>query len=119
MAACRGTHYEYRALINRYGAERHARVIHRFGRYPARTEILARESTAAELRHLRFEADLGERQQTKLNGTWLYRIKAVGFFVRTAIYLVGCRDAGVLLRFLRSVLWNSQSRRTPKSGDFV
>ncbi len=99
--AARGTPFEYRALLNKYGAERHVRVIQRFGRYPSRNAALGRASTSDELEHLARHADVWERQQTPAMGTLGHRIRAAGFFIRTAIWLVGCRDGAVLGRFLR------------------
>src|SRR5579871_4266021 len=95
-----GTPFAYRALLNQYGAERHVRLIQRFGRYPARNAILGRTSTPEELAHLAGDTDAWERQQTPSMGTWLHQIRAAGYFVRTAVWLVGCREGGVLADFI-------------------
>lgn len=99
-AAARGTPFEYRALLNKYGAERHVRLVQRFGRYPSRNRALGREPTTHEVEHLARDADAWERQQTPEMGTLLHHIRAAGFFVRTAVWLVGCRELSVLGGFL-------------------
>lgn len=103
-AAAHGTAYEYRARLNQYGAERHVRLIQRFGRYPARNAILRRTSTPEELDHLARHTDVWERQQTKQMGSLGHRVRAAGFFVRTAIWLVGCREGDALGRFIGQCL---------------
>jgi uncharacterized protein (DUF924 family) len=102
--AARGTPYHFRALLNRYGAERHVRVIQRFGRYPHRNVILGRASTDEEVRYLRHHAELWELQQSSRHGSFLYKVKAAQFFVRQAVYLIGARDGDALAGFLAACL---------------
>lgn len=102
--AARGTPYHLRALLNRYGAERHVRVIQRFGRYPHRNVILGRASTIEERRYLASDAELWELQQSARHATFGYRVKAAGFFLRTAIYLIGARDGDAVASFLAACL---------------
>ena len=102
--AARGTPYHLRALLNRYGAERHVRVIQRFGRYPHRNVILGRDSTVEELHYLQHDAELWELQQSSRHGTFVYKLKAAQFFLRTAVYLIGARDGDAITGFLGACL---------------
>jgi uncharacterized protein (DUF924 family) len=102
--AARGTPFHFRALLNRYGAERHVRVIQRFGRYPHRNVILGRDSTPEELHYLRHDAELWELQQSSRHGTFFYKLKAAAFFVRNAVYLIGAHDGDAITTFLAGCL---------------
>src|SRR5207237_2262203 len=102
--AARGTPYQLRAILNRYGAERHVRLIQRFGRYPLRNAFLGRESTPAELAHLEHDRELWERQQSNLSGTLRYRLLSVGFFLRSTVYMIGCGEGDAIRHFIASCL---------------
>ena len=115
--AARGTPYQFRALVNRYGAERHVAVIQRFGRYPHRNEALGREPTPQELDHLGRKADLWEFQQSKINSSVSYRLRAVLFFLVAGFHILSIREGQALRTFFTScvrALWRkvtgSQSR---------
>ncbi|MFK7929940.1 MAG: DUF924 family protein [Myxococcota bacterium] len=50
--AARGTRWEQMIAANFDFAQKHAKIIHRFGRYPHRNEVLGRDSTPEESAHV-------------------------------------------------------------------
>ena len=100
--AARGTPYQFRALLNRYGAELHVSVIQGVGRYPHRNGVLGREATRQELDHLSRGADLWEFQQTKFYASLRYRVRAVGFFITAGLYTLSIGEGQALRTFLAS-----------------
>jgi uncharacterized protein (DUF924 family) len=80
-----GTPYEIRILVHRYGADRHYRVVERFGRFPHRNAILGRASTKEELAYLINEAEVWEMDQFDFarGGTFRYFRTYLEYFMRT------------------------------------
>lgn len=87
--AARGTPYYYRTLFNRFGAENHVHVLQRFGRYPHRNAMLGRTTTDEERDHLENRAEIWELQQTKVIGTFRYKLRALGLLARMALHTAG------------------------------